>query len=90
MPLFVEELTKSMLESGPFGMPPTVIVGGSTPALAMPETLQDALTARLDRLAPIKDILQMGACIGREFSFELLAEVSDLSADELAARRSIN
>jgi len=86
VPLFVEELTKSMLESGQLeGRGIRNILSGPMPALAVPATLQDALTARLDRLAPIKDILQMGACIGREFSFELLAEVSRISADELSS-----
>ena len=86
VPLFVEELTKSMLESGQLeGIGNRNVLSGSMPALAVPATLQDALTARLDRLAPIKDILQMGACIGREFSFELLAEVSRVSADELSS-----
>ena len=82
VPLFVEELTKSMLESGQFG------ADGKAPSramatLAIPDTLQDALMARLDRLAPIKDILQMGACIGREFSYRLLADVSRVPADAL-------
>lgn len=86
VPLFVEELTKSMLESGQLeGIGNRNVLSGPMPVLAVPATLQDALTARLDRLAPIKDILQVGACIGREFSFELLAEVSRVSADELSS-----
>ena len=84
VPLFVEELTKSMLESGQL-VGNRKVLSGPMSALAVPESLQDALTARLDRLAPIKDILQVGACIGREFSFELLAEVTRVSANELSS-----
>jgi class 3 adenylate cyclase/tetratricopeptide (TPR) repeat protein len=86
VPLFIEELTKSMLESGQLQ---TAVdrntLSEAIPTLAIPDTLQDALMARLDRLASIKDILQVGACVGREFSFELLAEVSRVSADELSS-----
>ena len=84
VPLFVEELTKSMLESGQLAVDGKTL-SEATPTLAIPDTLQDALMARLDRLAPIKDILQMGACIGREFSYQLLAEVSRVPADALSA-----
>jgi predicted ATPase/class 3 adenylate cyclase len=72
-PLFVEELTKAVLESG-------ILVedaeryrlDGPLPPLAIPATLQDSLMARLDRLAPVKEIGQIGAAIGREFSYPLL------------------
>src|SRR5207245_5192957 len=72
-PLFVEELTKAVLETG-------ILVEdgegyrleGPLPPLAIPETLQDSLMARLDRLAPVKEIGQIGAAIGREFSYSLL------------------
>ena len=86
VPLFIEELTKSMLES--LEMRTAVqrnTLGGAMPTLAIPDTLQDALMARLDRLGPMKDKLQVGACIGREFSFDLLAQVSRVPADELSA-----
>jgi predicted ATPase len=86
VPLFVEELTKSMLES--IELRTDVqrnTMGGAMPTLAIPDTLQDALMARLDRLGPMKDKLQVGACIGREFSFDLLAQVSRVPADELSA-----
>ena len=56
---------------------------GPLPPLAIPATLQDSLTARLDRLAPAKEVAQIGAAIGREFSYELLAAVASLSDDEL-------
>jgi class 3 adenylate cyclase/predicted ATPase len=86
VPLFVEELTKSMLESVELrAAVQRNTPGGAMPTLAIPDTLQDALMARLDRLAPIKDKLQVGACIGREFSFGLLAQVTRVPADELSA-----
>ena len=74
VPLFVEELTKTVLESGLLrqaGERYELI--GSLPPLAIPSTLQDSLLARLDRLAPVKEVAQIGAVIGREFSYELLA-----------------
>ena len=71
VPLFVEELTKTVLESG------------TETVTAIPETLQDSLMARLDRLSPVKEITQIGACIGREFPYELLAAVSPLGDNEL-------
>src|SRR5262247_3743061 len=72
-PLFVEELTKAVLEAG-------ILIengegyrlDGPLPPLAIPETLQDSLMARLDRLAPVKEIGQIGAAIGREFSYSLM------------------
>ena len=75
-PLFVEELTKAVLEGD-------ILVKdadgyrltGPLPPLAIPTTLQDSLMARLDRLAPVKEIGQIGAAIGREFSYSLLREV---------------
>src|SRR5262249_34109455 len=71
-PLFVEELTKAVLEAG-------ILVedadgyrlDGPLP-LAIPATLHDSLMARLDRLAAVKEIVQVGAAIGREFSYFLL------------------
>jgi class 3 adenylate cyclase/tetratricopeptide (TPR) repeat protein len=72
-PLFVEELTKAVLESG-------ILIEDSEGyrldrpllPLAIPETLQDSLMARLDRLALVKEIAQIGAAIGREFSYSLM------------------
>jgi class 3 adenylate cyclase/tetratricopeptide (TPR) repeat protein len=84
VPLFVEELTKSTLESGQLsGRDDQHEFSGVAPQVAVPETLQDALMARLDRLSSIKDIVQAGACIGREFSYELLAQVTRATADTL-------
>ena len=72
VPLFVEELTKSVLESG------VSLVG-------IPTTLHDSLMARLDRLASVRQVAQIGAAIGREFSYELLGAVSRLPEEELRA-----
>jgi tetratricopeptide (TPR) repeat protein len=75
-PLFIEELTKTVLEDGAL-----IEVGGlyrprgPLPPLAIPATLQDSLMARLDRLGPVKEIAQIGATIGREFSYSLMGVV---------------
>ncbi|HJY82733.1 MAG TPA: adenylate cyclase, partial [Candidatus Binatia bacterium] len=80
VPLFVEELTKTVVESGLVRAEGDRYVGAHggapIPPLAIPSTLQDSLMARLDRLAPVKEIAQLGATIGREFSYELLHAVS--------------
>jgi class 3 adenylate cyclase/predicted ATPase len=70
VPLFVEELTKSVLESG-------------VPLVGIPTTLHDSLMARLDRLSSVRRVAQIGAAIGREFSYPLLHAVSRLAEDEL-------
>jgi class 3 adenylate cyclase/tetratricopeptide (TPR) repeat protein len=72
-PLFVEELTKAVLEAGILvAEAEGYRVDGPLPPLAIPATLQDSLMARLDRLGPVKEIAQIGAAIGREFSYSLL------------------
>lgn len=88
VPLFVEELTKSVLES--VGAIESVESlgcgekpGRSSLQLGIPATLQDALMARLDRLGPAKEIVQIGATIGREFNYELLQVVSPLDEERL-------
>ena len=84
MPLFVEELTKAVLESGLLtDAGDHYELTGPLPPLAIPSTLHNSLMARLDRLAPVKEVAQIGACIGREFGHELLAAVAPLSANEL-------
>jgi class 3 adenylate cyclase len=76
VPLFVEELTKTVIESGLLrDKGDCYELAGPLPPLAIPATLQDSLMARLDRLAAVKEVAQMAACIGREFSHELLAAV---------------
>jgi len=82
VPLFVEELTKTVLESGNWsaaGQPH----GLQSARLPIPSTLHDALISRLDRLGAAKEVAQMGACIGRVFSYELLTAVSTLQASAL-------
>ncbi len=77
VPLFVEELTKTVLESGLLREHNgSYILASALTPLAIPSTLQDSLMARLDRLAPIKEIAQIGATIGREFPYNLLEAVS--------------
>ena len=84
VPLFVEELTKTVLESGLLREEngAYVLASALTP-LAIPSTLQDSLMARLDRLAPVKEIAQIGAAIGREFSYRLLEAVSPIQGPAL-------
>ena len=84
VPLFVEELTKTILESGLLREEDDrYALQGPLPPLAIPSTLHDSLTARLDRLVPVKEVAQIGAAIGREFSYELLAAVAPLRQNEL-------
>jgi class 3 adenylate cyclase/tetratricopeptide (TPR) repeat protein len=86
VPLFVEELTSTLLESGLLReTADRYVLDGPLPPLAVPTTLQASLVARLDRLGPIKDVAQIGAAIGRDFSHELMAAVSALSPTELDA-----
>ena len=74
IPLFVEEMTKAMLEAGSEGAQHTAAMVPS-PALAVPASLHASLMARLDRLGPAKEVAQIGSVIGREFSHALLAAV---------------
>jgi class 3 adenylate cyclase/tetratricopeptide (TPR) repeat protein len=77
VPLFVEELTKMVLESGLLQEREECYeLTGPLPPLAIPATLHDSLMARLDRLGPVKGLAQLGATLGREFSFALLRAVS--------------
>src|SRR5262245_43176941 len=88
-PLFVEELTKTVLEAG-------ILVedaegyrlDGPLPPLAIPATLQDSLMSRLDRLAPVREIGQIGAAIGRDFSYSLLRAVT--GRDETALTHALS
>lgn len=85
VPLFVEELTKAILESGLVTESPTeYVLSGSLSEITIPATLHDSLMARLDRLGAVKDVAQTASAIGREFDYDLLAAVSQLSTDELA------
>jgi class 3 adenylate cyclase/tetratricopeptide (TPR) repeat protein len=73
VPLFVEELTRAVLESH----------SAKLTGREIPVTLHDSLMARLDRLGPAKEVIQIGAVIGSEFSYELLHAVHPLGAEEL-------
>jgi predicted ATPase len=86
IPLFVEELTQSVLESQAH----IIANAGGTPpiqgvSISIPAVLQDALEARLDRSPAMREVAEVGAAIGREFPYELLARVVPLSAEEMAA-----
>jgi class 3 adenylate cyclase len=84
VPLFVEELTKAVLESGLLrDAGDRYVSTGPVPPLAIPTTLHASLMARLDRLAPIREVAQIGAAIGREFSYELLAALVPLPESTL-------
>jgi class 3 adenylate cyclase len=87
VPLFLEELTKAVLEVGGDGCPPTgALAATSTAARAVPTTLHASLMARLDHLGPgAKAVAQIGAAIGREFAYELLHAVGHRSDAELQA-----
>jgi tetratricopeptide (TPR) repeat protein len=87
-PLFVEELSRAILEAG-------ILVehaggyrlDGPLPPLAIPATLQDSLMARLDRLVSVKEIAQIGAAIGREFSYPWIRAV--VARDEIALQHAL-
>jgi class 3 adenylate cyclase len=85
VPLFVEELTKAVLESGDRdSRVPGVLAASPSPALAIPATLHASLIARLDRLGPLaKEVAQVGAVIGREFGYDLIDQASQRPAPEL-------
>ncbi|MCA6115497.1 AAA family ATPase [Bradyrhizobium sp. WSM 1738] len=75
VPLFIEELTKSVIESG--------CITGAGEHLAIPSTLQASLLARLDRLAPTREVAQIAATLGRQFSHELINAVADVPSARL-------
>jgi class 3 adenylate cyclase/predicted ATPase len=86
VPLFVEELTKSVLESGLLREEADrYVLERALPPLAIPTSLHDSLMARLDRLASVRRVAQTGAAIGREFPYTLLRDVSRPPEDELQA-----
>jgi class 3 adenylate cyclase/tetratricopeptide (TPR) repeat protein len=76
IPLFVEELTKAVLEAESHRAAEHAIAVIPPPALEVPASLHASLMARLDRLGPAKEVAQIGAAIGREFSYELIAAVA--------------
>jgi predicted ATPase len=79
VPLFIEELTKSVVESGLVtDTGSSYAVTGPTAPLAIPTTLHASLLARLDRLAPTREVAQIGAALGRSFSHELISAVAQI------------
>jgi predicted ATPase len=72
VPLFVEEVTRLLLERGEQGG-----------VQAIPPTLQQSLAARLDRLGPAREIAQIGAVLGRDFAYQVLRGVAELDEPEL-------
>ena len=84
VPLFVEELTKSILESGELKEAGDHYdYGDSARAVTIPTTLRNSLMARLDRFMPVKEIAQIGAAIGRTFDYELIAAVAPIPQTQL-------
>ncbi len=84
VPLFLEGLTKTIIESGLLREEDgRYALDGALPPLAIPTTLHESLMARLDRLAPVREVAQIGAAIGREFSYPLLSAVARQPDDRL-------
>ena len=88
IPLFVEEMTKAVLEAGSEDGARQTATAMPSPSLAVPASLHASLMARLDRLGPAKEVAQIGAAIGREFSHPLLAAV--VSKPEAALQSSLD
>jgi class 3 adenylate cyclase/tetratricopeptide (TPR) repeat protein len=85
IPLFVEEMTKAVLEAEGEGEARRTVAAAPSPALGVPASLHASLMARLDRLGPAKEVAQVGAAIGREFSHALLASVMRKPEAELGS-----
>jgi class 3 adenylate cyclase/tetratricopeptide (TPR) repeat protein len=84
VPLFIEELTKTVLESGLLQeRDGGYVLEGPLPPLAIPTTLHASLMARLDRSPPVREVAQIGAVAGRDFHYELLSAVAGLLRDHL-------
>jgi predicted ATPase len=85
IPLFVEEITKAVLETESEGAAQHTVAAIPAPAVAVPATLHASLMARLDRLGSAKEVAQIGAAMGREFSHALLASVTRKPEAELGS-----
>ena len=84
VPLFIEELTKMVIEGGLLReRDGEYVLDGPLPSFAIPTTLQASLMARLDRLSPVRDVAQISAVAGREFHYELVNAVAGLSKERL-------
>jgi predicted ATPase/class 3 adenylate cyclase len=85
IPLFIEEMTKSVLEANGEGVAERAVATIPSPSVAVPASLHASLMARLDRLGSAKEVAQIGAAIGREFPYELLGVVARRHEAELRA-----
>jgi predicted ATPase len=85
IPLFVEEMTRAVLEAESEGDARSTAAAVPSSFLAVPASLHASLMARLDRLGPAKEVAQIGAAIGREFSHALLAAVADRSEADVSS-----
>ncbi|PON11209.1 hypothetical protein C2W62_46025, partial [Candidatus Entotheonella serta] len=84
VPLFVEELTRMVLETGQFEETDTSYeLLGEVTQLSIPTTLHDSLMSRLDRLGAVKELAQWSAVLGREFSYEIIEKVTSYDEDVL-------
>jgi predicted ATPase len=84
VPLFIEELTKMVLEGGLLReRDGEYVLEGPLPPFAIPTSLQASLTVRLDRLSPVREVAQIGAVAGRDFHYELLNAVAGLTKHKL-------
>jgi class 3 adenylate cyclase/tetratricopeptide (TPR) repeat protein/ABC-type transport system involved in cytochrome c biogenesis ATPase subunit len=89
VPLFVEEMTKTVLESGELNETESAFqLTGPLSHLSIPATLYDSLMARLDRLQPVKQVAQAAACIGRDFDYRLLKSI--LSLDDASLQDALD
>jgi class 3 adenylate cyclase/predicted ATPase len=85
IPLFVEEMTNAVLEAAAEGVAEQAIAATPRSSFSVPASLHASLMARLDRLGPAKEVAQVGAAIGREFSYALLAAAVGKSGQEFAS-----
>jgi class 3 adenylate cyclase/predicted ATPase len=84
VPLFIEELTKAVIESGVLtDAGDRYTVSGPLPPIAIPTSLNASLLARLDRLAPAREVAQIGAALGRQFSHELISAVAPMPQQQV-------
>ena len=84
VPLFIEELTKAVVESGVLvDAGDRWTMAGPLPPLAIPTSLHASLLARLDRLAPAREVAQIAAALGRQFSHELISAVAAMPQQQL-------
>ncbi len=86
VPLFVEELTRSILDSDALSSTDrSYVLDGALGDIAIPNTLHDSLTERLDRLGPAKEVAQITACVGREFDHRLISQICDIPEAKIDA-----